>query len=322
MSTPMAGLGELVKRDVCHVSTMRDDVPSMDFSTPVVDGGYGGGSKVVVGDGEEVPKTASSKRKKGQGKRSNLFEAIGHKGILIGLRLSAWNNDRRRVLDGQDDCSEGTYMVYGKVLSLRVLLDGFTHDDATFLKVPLWVKFPSLPQRCWTKSDFGKIDSMIGNPICPDQITWDRSRTSYERLLVMVDISQKPVTLFNVNLLLAERISQKVEYELFPGFCCHCRTYDHNFFCCELLNPPVVDVGLEPPIVPDDDQAAREDVLVEVLYWEVAGFVREGLSYSETVFSNLDPVGDIIGDNADEAEDSGEELGPDDDEARVSEGVH
>ncbi|GAA0169029.1 hypothetical protein LIER_23599 [Lithospermum erythrorhizon] len=55
-------------------------------------------------------------------------------------------------------------MVYGKMLSLRVLLDGFSHDDSAVLKVPLWVKFPFLPQKCWTKSDSGKIGSKIVVP--------------------------------------------------------------------------------------------------------------------------------------------------------------
>ncbi|GAA0173507.1 hypothetical protein LIER_41539 [Lithospermum erythrorhizon] len=154
-----------------------------------------------------------------------------------GVVVRFYSEDRQRVLDGQVDCSEGVYMVYGKVLSLRVLPDGFSSDDAAFLKVPLWVKFPSLPQK----------------------------------------------------------------------------TYGHNFFRCELLIPPMVDVGLEPAVVPNHD--AREDVLVEVLHREAAGFVRDGLSYSEAVFSNLDPVGDSDGANSDEAEESKEELGP---EAGVS----
>ncbi|GAA0184322.1 hypothetical protein LIER_31610 [Lithospermum erythrorhizon] len=197
--------------------------------------------------------------------------------------------DRQWVLDCQGVCSEGAYMVYGKMLSLRVLPDGFSPDDAAFLKVPLWVKFPYLPQRDWTKSGFGKISSIIGNPICPDQITWDRSRTSYARLLVVVDISQEPVTSFNVNLPEGEKIGQKVEFELFPEFCCHCKAYGHNFFGCELLGPPMVDVGLEPTVAPEDDQDAREDVC-----------------------EDLDPVGDSEDEISHEAEDSKEELELDD----------
>ncbi|GAA0144744.1 hypothetical protein LIER_05107 [Lithospermum erythrorhizon] len=50
------------------------------------------------------------------------------------------------------------------MLSFRVLPDGFSHDDSAFLKVPLWAKFPSLPQKCWTKSGFGKIGSKIVVP--------------------------------------------------------------------------------------------------------------------------------------------------------------
>ncbi|GAA0171555.1 hypothetical protein LIER_43907 [Lithospermum erythrorhizon] len=175
-------------------------------------------------------------------------KVIPHEKGWIVFRFDS-DTDRQWVVDGQGNCSEGAYRVYGKMLSLRVLPDGFSHDDAALLKVPLWVKFPSLPQKYWTKSGFGKIGSMIGNFICPDQIIWDRSRTSYARFLIMVDISRGPFTSFTINLPEGEKASQRVEYELFPRFCCHCKAYRHNFFGCDLLNPHVVDVGLEPTVV-------------------------------------------------------------------------
>ncbi|GAA0171050.1 hypothetical protein LIER_25178 [Lithospermum erythrorhizon] len=106
------------------------------------------------------------------------------------------------------------------MFSLCVLPVGLFPDDFSFLKVPLWGKFPFLPQRYWTKSDFGKIGSII-------------------------------------------------------------------------------DVGLEPTVVPEDDQDAREDVCEELVYQEVVEdprveerFVRERFSYSEAFVSNLDAVGD------------------------------
>ncbi|GAA0149188.1 hypothetical protein LIER_08429 [Lithospermum erythrorhizon] len=164
-------------------------------------------------------------------------------------------------------------MVNGKMLSLRVLPDGFSHDDAAFLK-----------------------------------ITWDRSRTSYVRVLVVV-------TSFNVNLPKGENIGQKVEYELFPEFCCHCRAYGHNFFGYRVLNPPVVEVGLEPTVVPADDRDASENVCEELMHQEVVEapsfeerFVREGFSYSEAFFSNLDLDGDSEDDTSHDVEDSEEEL--------------
>ncbi|GAA0183637.1 hypothetical protein LIER_42438 [Lithospermum erythrorhizon] len=248
MSTPRAGLGKLVEGDVRDGSAKGDDVPSVDCSTPVVDGGYCGVSKVNFGAGKEDPRAARGKEKKANGRkgfRAPIFEAIGPKGhpnrspltclefVKVGEEVTldvedvtpleepkgfclagyfsdrfpglrtvhqlkdSWkvkckviyhqkgwvvfrfdsDTDRQRVLDGRRACSEGAYMVHGKMFSLRILPDGFSPDDAAFLKVPLWVKFPSLPQRCWTKSGFRKISSMIGNSICLDQITWDRSRT-------------------------------------------------------------------------------------------------------------------------------------------------
>ncbi|GAA0180972.1 hypothetical protein LIER_42270 [Lithospermum erythrorhizon] len=96
------------------------------------------------------------------------------------------------------------------------------------------------------------------------------------------------------------------------------KVYGHNFFECELLNSPAVDVGLASPVVPAGDPDDSDDVLEEVVPQEVVvdpkveeRFVREGLSYSEAFLSNLNPVGDSEEDLPDEAEDLGEELEPD-----------
>ncbi|GAA0172467.1 hypothetical protein LIER_26290 [Lithospermum erythrorhizon] len=89
-------------------------------------------------------------------------------------------------------------------------------------------------------------------------------------------------------------IVQKVEYELFLEFCCHCKAYGHNFFGCELLNPHVVNVILDSTFVPKVDQDASEGVPEEMLPREIVDdsgleedFVREGFSYSEALFSSL-----------------------------------
>ncbi|KAG9141490.1 hypothetical protein Leryth_001924 [Lithospermum erythrorhizon] len=70
---------------------------------------------------------------------------------------------------------------------------------------------------------------------------------------------------------------------------------------------------------------ARADVCEELEHQEIVEvprveerFVREGFSYSEAFFSNLDPVGDSEDDISHEAEDSEEELELDD-EVGVSE---
>ncbi|GAA0155966.1 hypothetical protein LIER_13572 [Lithospermum erythrorhizon] len=93
------------------------------------------------------------------------------------------------------------------------------------------------------------------------------------------------------------------------------KAYGHNFFGCELRSLPVVDVGLEPTVAPEDDQDAREDVCEDFEHQEVVEvprveerFVHEGFSYSEAFFSNLDPVGNSKDDISHEAEESEAEL--------------
>ncbi|GAA0156956.1 hypothetical protein LIER_14322 [Lithospermum erythrorhizon] len=103
------------------------------------------------------------------------------------------------------------------------------------------------------------------------------------------------------------------------GCCGGYKAYGHNFFGYELLSPPIVDVGLEPTVALEDDQDVREDVCKELEHEDVVELprveervVREGFSYSEAFFSNLDPVGDSEDDISHEAEDSEEELELDD----------
>ncbi|GAA0151015.1 hypothetical protein LIER_37220 [Lithospermum erythrorhizon] len=61
MSIPRVGLGKLVVGDVRDGSAKGDDVPSVDCSTPVVDGGFCGVSKVSVGAGKEDTRAARGK---------------------------------------------------------------------------------------------------------------------------------------------------------------------------------------------------------------------------------------------------------------------
>ncbi|GAA0149187.1 hypothetical protein LIER_08428 [Lithospermum erythrorhizon] len=83
MSTHKAGLGKLVEGDVRDGSAKGDDVPSVDCSTPVVDGGCCGVSNVNFGVGKEDQRSARGKVKKAEGRkgfRAPILEAIGPKG--------------------------------------------------------------------------------------------------------------------------------------------------------------------------------------------------------------------------------------------------
>ncbi|KAF9664930.1 hypothetical protein SADUNF_Sadunf16G0069400 [Salix dunnii] len=63
----------------------------------------------------------------------------------FGWLVYKFNNgeDRAKVL------SEGPYLVYGRPLVLKLMTEYFDFTSAEMSKVPIWIKFPNLPLKCW-----------------------------------------------------------------------------------------------------------------------------------------------------------------------------
>ncbi|CAH9081865.1 unnamed protein product [Cuscuta europaea] len=134
--------------------------------------------------------------------------------------------DRLKVL------KEGPYVIFGKLLMLKVLSEDFTFDDEEFLKVPIWVKFPRLPMKLWNKEAMSEVASMVGVPLTTDMVTQERSNHNFARVLIEVDASKPPMLSFPIRLPSRKVINQSVVYETFPNFCFHCKKYGHNPFSC------------------------------------------------------------------------------------------
>ena len=67
--------------------------------------------------------------------------------------------DKLTVLRG------GPYLVYGRPLVLLPMTKFFNFSSDEMLRVPVWVKFPSLPLCCWSPVCLSKIASVIGKLI-------------------------------------------------------------------------------------------------------------------------------------------------------------
>jgi hypothetical protein len=81
--------------------------------------------------------------------------------------------------------------VYGRPLVLRPMTKFFNFSSDEMSRVPVWVKFPSLPLCCWSPVCLSKIASVIGKPIQYDQLTSNLSRMSYARVLVQIDLLEE-----------------------------------------------------------------------------------------------------------------------------------
>ncbi|GAA0184622.1 hypothetical protein LIER_31910 [Lithospermum erythrorhizon] len=113
----------------------------------------------------------------------------------------------------------------------KVFNDGIL-DANLFLDIPLWVKFYDVPLRYWTEIGLNKISSNLGKPLYTDQFTCERSRASFARVLVEVDMRYAPIHEFPIHLAGGIIHSQRVSYEDFPEFCCHCQSFRHHYERC------------------------------------------------------------------------------------------
>ncbi|GAA0185596.1 hypothetical protein LIER_32884 [Lithospermum erythrorhizon] len=159
------------------------------------------------------------------------------------------DEDRFRVFNG------GPYLAFGKTLMLRLVDAGVILGDDLFTSVPTWVLFHDVPLSVWSESGLSKIASKVGIPMYTDKFTKERTKMSYARCLVDVDVSKPPVLQFGVKLPGGQRYTQKVTYECYPDYCCDCKTFGHNVFKCpkkvnEAVTPVVPSPVVPPPVIP------------------------------------------------------------------------
>ncbi|KAJ6352926.1 hypothetical protein OIU76_002028 [Salix suchowensis] len=126
----------------------------------------------------------------------------------------------------------GPYLVFGRPLILREMPEFFNFNSAEMSTVPVWVKLPNLPLRCWSENCLSKIASVIGNPIQCDMLTSSMTRLSYVRVLVEIDLRKKLREFVNLCLPNGEMIEQQIVYETLPKFCSHCKVLGHMVETC------------------------------------------------------------------------------------------
>ncbi|KAM3395113.1 hypothetical protein P3S68_004118 [Capsicum galapagoense] len=82
----------------------------------------------------------------------------------------------------------GPYTYRNRPLILRNWTLDFEFNPDYLNKVPLWVKFSSLPLGFWLTESLSNLTSVVGKPMYTDKYTTEMERTSYVRVLVNNDI--------------------------------------------------------------------------------------------------------------------------------------
>ncbi|CAH9129701.1 unnamed protein product [Cuscuta epithymum] len=194
-----------------------------------------------------------------------------------GVRCKAKSHDRGWVIfhfQSEDDrtkvISEGPYSSYGKALFLKMLSEDFEFDGEEFLKVPTWIKFPGLSVTLWNKPEISELASRVGVPIIADQITQNKARAQFARVLVEVDSSKPPVLEIPMIQPSGKRRKQFVVFETYPNYCYECKKFGHNPFVCKVLHPEKKGNGDKHIVIakemenPKKDEAAKNKTVAIV----------------------------------------------------------
>ena len=134
--------------------------------------------------------------------------------------------------DKIDVINGGPYLIYGRPLILKSMPEYFDFSKKEMSSVPVWVKLPNLPLKCWSIRSLSKISSLIGKPIQCDKLTVSKLRISYARVLIEVDLREELPASVEIGLPNGKFIEQPVIYESLPQFCKSCLSIGHSLANC------------------------------------------------------------------------------------------
>ncbi|CAH2936083.1 MAG: hypothetical protein CPSOU_6784 [uncultured Paraburkholderia sp.] len=136
--------------------------------------------------------------------------------------------DRMKVLN------DGPYEIYGSPMLLKLMPKLFRYTEDDRATIPIWVKLPDLPLECWDKQPLSRIATQIGQPIAADPWTADRTRKSFARLLIEVDITKPLTRKIRIQIEGEEPFDQPVQYEKEPKYCTICKRIGHDEMGCRM----------------------------------------------------------------------------------------
>nr|GMC62273.1 DUF4283 domain-containing protein [Ipomoea batatas] len=137
-------------------------------------------------------------------------------------------DDRDEVVVG------GPYLLYGKRLFLEYLPDNFDLDYKDYCKLPVWVRLPNLPRKCWHAKALSRIATKLGKPLFMDRFTKEQKKGDYARILVEMNCSVYPPDHISFKMPNGTLWSQNLIYEYHPPFCSRCGSEKHITIDCPL----------------------------------------------------------------------------------------
>ncbi|KAL9230644.1 hypothetical protein vseg_005969 [Gypsophila vaccaria] len=125
-----------------------------------------------------------------------------------------------------------SWNVSGYPLIFKVSSPKVSQELDTVSVVPIWVLFLNLDPYLWSSKALNKLAGRIGRPICADQHTTSKSKVSFARILIEVDVSKELPAAIIVATPYDDKFIQRVDYEWVPYYCSHCQKLGHQLEHC------------------------------------------------------------------------------------------
>ncbi|KAL2901408.1 hypothetical protein RDABS01_026490 [Bienertia sinuspersici] len=93
--------------------------------------------------------------------------------------------------------------------------------------VPMWIRMPNLDLKYWGQGCLHKLGDIIGTTLKVDNVTMNKDRLSYARILVEVELDKELPDYIRFQNEKGLPVQQNIEYEWRPTFCTVCKKYGH-----------------------------------------------------------------------------------------------
>ncbi|KAL2943829.1 hypothetical protein RDABS01_032176 [Bienertia sinuspersici] len=93
--------------------------------------------------------------------------------------------------------------------------------------VPIWVRMPHLELKYWGQGCLHKLGDIIGTTLKIDNVTMNKDRLSYARILVAVELDKELPDYIRFQNEKGLPVQQYIEYEWRPTYCTVCKRYGH-----------------------------------------------------------------------------------------------